>query len=155
LLMSGRLRLARREADKAIVEFERMEKAYPRLPQVHYQLALAHLLNNDVSKTVASLTKALALDPNNTDAALLLAEINIRCGNADTAITALTQLIKQHPQIAQSYVLLADAQKTKGDLDAAVAAYRALMEAYPQSPQAPLLIGLTELQREKKMEARR
>src|SRR6266571_1808393 len=64
LLLSGRVRLAKGEAARAVTEFERMSALYTRVPQLKYQLALAHLLNKDPARAVVSLNQAVALDSN-------------------------------------------------------------------------------------------
>jgi len=149
-LLSGRVRLVKGEAAKAVTEFERMNAVYSRSPQVKYQLAVAHLLNKDLSKAAASLKEAIALDPNNGEAVLLLAQVNLRRGEVNSVIDSLTRLTQQQPQLAQAHLLLADAHRMRGSFDEALAAYRRLAELYPKNPQAPFYMGLVYLQQNKK-----
>ena len=153
-LLSGRLKLVKGEGDKAVAEFERMKTLYGRVPQVHYQLALAHLLNNDVSKALGSLNQAVTLEPNFADALLLLAELNLRKGNSVPAITSLTALVKQQPQIAQAHLLLATAYLTQNNFSEAVAVYGRMMGLFPKNPQVPLLMGIILAQQKKMVDAR-
>ncbi len=142
LLLRGRLKLAQGEPAKAVGELERMATAYARVPQVHFQLGLAHLLNRDLPKALGSLNQAIALDGNYTEAILVLAELNIRRGDPASAIALLTQLIKKNPQLGQAYVSLATAYQAAKNPDEALTVYRRMAEAFPKDPQPYLLMGL-------------
>ncbi|MGO8927538.1 MAG: tetratricopeptide repeat protein [Limisphaerales bacterium] len=155
LLLKGRVMLSQNQAAKAIAEFERMSKIYDRSPQVHYQLALAHLLGNDPAKASQSLNQALLLQPDFDDAILLQARINIAREEIDSAISALTELLQRQPKLPQAHLELAAAYRAKGDLEAALATYRRLGEIYPKNPETPLLSGLVYLQQNQKEEARK
>src|SRR5438876_261501 len=154
LLLSGRVRLAKGEAARAVTEFERMSALYTRVPQLKYQLALAHLLNKDPARAVASLNQAVALDPNHAEAVLLLAQINLRKGDTDAVIDSLMRLTKQRPQLGQAHLLLADAYRVQGNTAAVLAVYRRLLELFPKDPKPPMLMGLVLLQQNKKADAR-
>ncbi len=140
-LMRGRLFMVQGHVDKATAEFERMASRYDRSPQVQYHLALTYLMSGDVSKGIASLNQALAIDPNYTDAIVTLAELNLRRGNVDVAVTALSQLAEKQPQMTQVQFLLADAYITQKNPDKALTIYTRLQQQYPKNAQIPLLIG--------------
>ena len=146
VLLKGRLELQQGQAAEAIIDFERLSKAFAKMPLVFYQLAQAHLANNETDKAVDNLNQALTLDPKYADAILLLAEVQVRTGNAAPAITSLQQLLKQQPQIVPAQLLLADAYRIQGSLDGAVQIYRGLEKAYPTNSVLPLLLGATLLQ---------
>jgi tetratricopeptide (TPR) repeat protein len=155
LMLSGRMRLAQREAAKAVTEFERMSKIYTRSPQVKYQLALAHLLNKDPAKATVSLNEATAIDPNFAEAVLLLAQINLRKGDTAAVINSLTQFTKQRPQLVSAHLLLADAHRIRGSLEDSLAVYRRLAEIVPGSAEVPFYMGSVYLQQNKKGDARK
>ena len=155
LLLKGRLKLQQGDPAQAINDFERMAKMFPQAPAVYYQLALAHLANNETDKAISNLSQAVNLNPKFADAILLLAEIQIRSGNAGPAIVSLEQLTQQQPQIMHARLLLADAYRAQDSLDSAVQIYRELEKAYPQNPQVPLLLGTAFLQQKKNTEARK
>ena len=155
LLLSGRMRLVQREAAKAVTEFERMSKIYARSPQVKYQLALAHLANNDPAKATVSLKEVMTLDPNHAEAVLLLAQIDLRKGDTASVINSLTKLTKQRPQLIPAHLLLADAHRIGGSLDDSIAVYRRLTELVPGSAEFPFYMGSVYLQQNKKVDARK
>lgn len=154
LLLKGRLLLAQEQVPQALAELGRTATAYERSPQVHYQLALAHLLNNDAAKALTSVNRAVTLNTNFAEAILLQARLNLRKGDAAAAVASLTQLVKQRPQIFQAHLLLADAYVSQNKLDDAATTCRRLMTLFPASPQPPLLLGIILTQLNKKTEAR-
>jgi putative PEP-CTERM system TPR-repeat lipoprotein len=155
LLFESNLLIARGDGTNAVAHLEHVRTIYKNDPQVCAQLAVAHLLNLDVAKARASLSQALAANPNFADATLLLAELDIRQGKAASAIAAMQKLVEQQPQVARAHLLLADAYLGQKDFDSALSVYRRMMELFPQSPQVPLLLGIQLAQRNQLMEARK
>ncbi len=155
MMLSGRLKLAQGETAKAMAEFEKLALVYPRAPYVHYQLALACLVNNETGKARSNLIKAVNLNPDFTEAVLLLAELKIRTGDLSSTIVSLKQLIQRQPQTARAWLLLADAYRAQDNLDDALSTYRRYEELFPRSPQVSFQMGLVYVQRGKRDEARR
>jgi Flp pilus assembly protein TadD len=154
LLLKGRLELQQGQSAQAMTDFEGLARVFPKVPVVYYQLALAHLANNDTDKAIANLNQALTLNPKYTDAILALAEIQIRTGNAVPAIVSLKPLAQQQPPIVPAQLLLADAYRIQGSLDSAVQIYRGLEKAFPTNPLPPLLLGTTLVQQKDNAGAR-
>jgi tetratricopeptide (TPR) repeat protein len=141
LLMHGNVLLAKNEPEKAFEQFRKMSDFYDGVPQVHYEMAMACLMMRNVPKAIASLNRALALDPSLAQATLVLAELNMRTGNAATAVAALNKLLKDRPDLSQGYVLLGSAYLAENQPDDAIAAYQKLALLSPKSPEPLLLIG--------------
>jgi tetratricopeptide (TPR) repeat protein len=154
LLLKGRLLLAQGQATQAIAEFGRMTTAYERSPQVHYQLALAHLLNNDDVKALTSVNRAVTLDPNFAEAILVQARLNLRKGDPAAAVPALTRLVNQQPQIAQAHLQLANAYLAEKSPADALGVYGQMMKLFPKNPQIPLFMGMVLVQQKKLADAR-
>src|ERR1041385_328122 len=157
LLLKARLLLASGEPAKAVIQLERLAATgvYGRFPQVHYQLALAHLANtNDTIKALKSVSQAVTLNTNFDDAILLQAQLNIVRGDIASAITSLLGELNRQPRFPQAHLTLATAYLAKGDLDSALATYRKLGELYPKNVETPFRMGLIYLQQNRKEEAR-
>jgi len=60
---------------KAIAQLERLAGAFPRSPQIHFELALAYLVNNETERAIGAFNQALVADPHFVDATLALAEL--------------------------------------------------------------------------------
>lgn len=156
LSVNGNIYLAKGEGDNARKEFERLNTIYSgKIPSVHQHLALAYLMNNDMAKAMASLNQAVTLNPDFPEAALLLAELNIRKGVPAVAIPLLAKVTKQHPQMVGAHLLLATAYLGQGNNDEAIAVYRKMMTLFPTDPQPPMLKGVVLMQGGKFKEARR
>ena len=155
LILQGGVLLGKGDGTNAAAHFERMAKSYPREPQVLYNLALACLLNQEVSKAVVNLNQAVSLRPSFLEASLLLAEINLRQGAPEEAIAALTGLVRQYPQLLRAYLLLANAYLMRKDPDRAIAVYRQMQTLFPKEPQIPVLMGVILVQRNQLALARR
>jgi tetratricopeptide (TPR) repeat protein len=145
LMLRGRLFLARGQATNAITEFENLNRLFKESsPAVHYQLGVAYLMNRDVTRSIKSLKQATALDKNALEATLLLAQLNIRKGDAEEAIAPLVELTRTRPQIPQAHLLLAEAylKQKRPDFPQATAVYQKMSELFPKSPQVLLLLGM-------------
>ena len=154
-LTGARLRLARNEPARAVEDLERLASAYPRVPVVQHQLAMAHLLNGSMAKAVSSLEQAIKIDPGYSEAVLLLAELNLRRGDLASAIHTLTRFLERRPQSIPARYALADACRVKGKLEDASAVFRQLMQMTPRDPQAPFLLGATLRDQKRTAEARK
>jgi tetratricopeptide (TPR) repeat protein len=155
LLLNGRLDLARGQTAKAMTELERMAALYPQASRVHYQLAVAYLVNDEAEKSMDSLKKALDLEPNFSEATLLLAQLEIKNNDPVPAVISLNQLIARQPKMPQAQLLLADAYRLQGKSGEALAIYQQLEKSFPQNPQVPLLMGSALLQQGNDAEARK
>ena len=155
MITKARLRAAQNQPDQAVLELERALKGYPRVPQVHYQLAFARLMQNDLPAAANSLRNVLSIQPDAVEATLLLAELNIRRGETAEAVSTLTRLIERRPGLTQAYYLLANAQRAAGKLDAAIAIYDSLGRFFPTNSQPVFLAGLVQRQQGRLAEARK
>lgn len=154
MLLLAQVRVGKGDLRGALTEFERLATAYPRIPQAHYEVGVAHFLNNNPAKASASLQQVLALHPRHTDSILMLAGLNVRQGNAAAAILALKQLIQQEPQIAQAHLLLGVAYRALDQPDAAAQAYGVMAKLFPRDPQPHFAWGQLLLAEGKKDVAR-
>ena len=116
--------------------------------------AVALILGTGLGDLAAELEHAVASSPNYADAVLLLAELNIRAGKAQTAVDPLTSLVQKRPDLVRAQILLADALQAVGRPDDAAAVIREQIKAAPQNLQPYLLLGLMLLKQKKTGEAR-
>ena len=153
LLLSGRLKLARGEPDKAIGDFENVLKVYPTSPQALYFLGLAYTATGDKIKAVDRLNQAIKISPM-PEAILALAGVNLRNGDYGAVVTGLKPFVQKHPENIQARMMLADAYRAQGNTDDALAMYRLSEKDFPTNPQTSFQTGLTLLYQKKTAEAR-
>ncbi|HZL12811.1 MAG TPA: tetratricopeptide repeat protein [Verrucomicrobiae bacterium] len=140
-LLNARLDLARGQTSSAVAELDRMSRDYPQVALVHYHLGLAYFMSGQPDAAATSLRKAISLNPKFTEAILLLAQIQIKNGNAAPAVASLERLVAREPQLVKAQLLLADAYRVQDDPGKAVAIYHQLEKSHPQDADVPLLLG--------------
>jgi predicted Zn-dependent protease len=155
MLLGGRLTLSKGELAKGLADLEKLARVHSRIPEAHYNLAVAQLLNNDPAKALASLSQAIGLNPEYTDAILLQGDLNLRRGDATSVISSTTDLLTKRPQLSRGYILLGDAYSMRGNLAEALAAYAKSAQLAPKNPQAHYLIGSVLAQQGRRAEARK
>jgi tetratricopeptide (TPR) repeat protein len=141
LLNHARVTLSKRDFKAAITEIQKLTDKFPRDSQSQYQLALAQLGNNENIPALASLDKAISLNPNNIDAVLLRCRIQISKGDLDNAIPELNRIVRRYPQIAQAHYLLAAGYRQRRANDDAIAVYENMTKLFPKDPQPFQLLG--------------
>ncbi len=128
---------------KIIDEFERLRIDDPvaaAVVQVAVATSYAKLGNRDAANRI--LKDVLVRQPAQTDAAILLARLQIGTPQMPAAKTALEVLAKREPRNAEVWLALGDLRLFGGsDLDGAVEAFRKALEARPKTPIAFAAVG--------------
>jgi tetratricopeptide (TPR) repeat protein len=145
-VLQARLDLARSDTGKATSELERLVKLYPQASRIHYQLALAYVVDNQPNKALNQSHEALDLDPHLIEAAFLLAQLELKTGDTDSAVDLLKQFVANQPYFTQAKLLLAEAYRIQNNFNDALALYQQLEQAFPKNPQFPVLAGATFVQ---------
>lgn len=155
LLMQGRMYLDDSHPGLAVANFQHMASVYSHSAQVQYELAVAQSVGGDNSAAINSLNQALAIDPNNTDAIIKLAQLNLSKGNVDTAITSLSRLVKEQPRLVQAQMLLATAYVDEKRFDDALNVYSQLQDLLPKDPDIPFLMATVLARQNNRADARK
>ena len=154
LMGLGQVALAKSDTAQAILQFERLEALYKKSPQVKYELGSAYLSTHDKVKGMSYLNQALALDPTYRLAILLSGEMDIRNGDAVSAVKLLSHYLQKVPSDGQAALLLAQAYLAQQKTDSAIAVYKKMSEALPKNPQIPMLMGMVLAQQHRNADAR-
>lgn len=152
-LLQAEIWLASGETKKAIDSLERVAEKYP-APIAKFQLARAYLQDKNMDRATAVLTQTIAANHDFTEAILLLAQLDLRSGDASAVATAMENLLQKHPNLPLAQLLLVDAYRVVGRLDDAAAIIREQIKAFPQAAQPHLLLGVILRQQDKLPEAR-
>lgn len=151
LVLGARVRIAKGEIDKGIVELERLRGLFPKSAQITYQLGLALTAKGETNQALTQLAQAALTLP---QAGLAIGEIGLRTRNYAAALTALRPLVQQHPEVIEARILLADALRANGDFDEALALYTQLEAQRPGDAAIVFARGLTHLGQNRESEAR-
>ncbi len=104
----------------------------PRSAAVHGYLGFALYTAGQPDAAVASLSRAIELDPDKLDAHVNLAAALLTSGRVDEALIDLDRILSAHPGIAEANGLLGYALTAKGRLPEAVVAFRRALELDPR-----------------------
>ena len=150
-MQAGKKLLEQKDAARAILQFRSAVQATPRNPEVHYQLALAYLAAGDLQNCVASLRRALELNPQHAGARLQLADLMSNASDPDVLKDAqqrLQTLLQDSPQNADALHALALTELKLGDSKGAEQHLEKAIAAAPQ--ELVLAISLAEVKLQQK-----
>ena len=153
-LLQAQLWLIDGESGKAADALGELITRNPNLGTLHHQLGLAHLQAGRVDEARSELRQAVTLDRNLVPAALQLAELNLRTGQAATAARDLEALIGERGGFPEAMILLARSYLANNDVERALATFQGLEEMQPESHAGPYLRGEVLLRERRNREAR-
>jgi len=146
--------LAKGDAKKAIAVIEQLDKTYPDVPLIKYQLAQAYVRDNNMSQATLALDQAVSISPNYDDAVLLLGQINVATGHGEKVIEPLKGLLQRRPDLKSAAFVLAAAYSSRDHLDNAIAVLQNQVKLASNDPQLQIALGLTYTQAKRYDEAR-
>ena len=92
-------------------------------------------------EAIASVLRALDLEPGRADARYNLANAQRSAGDAPGAVRTYRALLADHPDHHGGWNMLGIALSGRGDLEGAVHAFERAVQLQPQSPRAHLNLG--------------
>jgi len=107
--------------DEALGIAERATQRFPLLPRVWADLAQVHWARRDTAGQIATLEKALEINPFYGDAARQLADALLRAGRLGEARSAIEKAVAGAPREIPNYGTLGDVLWAQGEHDAAIA----------------------------------
>ena len=146
--------MAKGDAKKAVAVMEQLDKTYPDVALIKYQLAQAYVQDNNMSQATLALDQAVSMNPNYDDAVLLLGQINVATGHGEKAIEPLKRVLQRKPDLKSAALMLAAAYGALDRFEDAGAVLRTQAGLAPQDVQLQMALGLTYRQLKKYDEAR-
>ncbi|MEY3608785.1 MAG: hypothetical protein RLZZ447_1573 [Verrucomicrobiota bacterium] len=116
-LQQTSLALVKGDAKRAIEELKKFGQDFPGFNLEKYQLALAHLRDNDVASAITALREYVMGFLDNFEALLLLGQLQLRTGAAAAATETLQMLVSRRPDILPAHAMLIEAAKASGKLE--------------------------------------
>jgi predicted Zn-dependent protease len=154
LILRSRILLAKGDAKAAIAELTQFGAALPGLGVEKHTLALAHLQNQDQASAITALEQTVAQFPENAEAILLLAQLNLRAGKPQPVAEAMAALVNKRPDLIQGYLLLIEAASAIGRLEPLAQSLVANLPNASNKAQLNYILGLVRLRQAKPAEAR-
>ena len=155
LILRARIWHLQGDVKKAIAEFQRIGTMFPGVGLEKHQLGVALLQTNDVAGATTALEQAAGMFPDNFEAVILLAQLQLRAGQYQSAANAMSGVLSRRSDLVQPYLLLIEAMKGLGRLDALVAVFAQNLATNPNNSLLHHMLGVTYGQQAKTAEARR
>lgn len=129
--------IAQRQIDKAVAAANAQIAKSPN-NSGFYDLLGTVLFHNkkDMNGAEAAFEKSAALDRNNTDALLKLAQVQATQGLVDQALATCQNSLKDHPREAGFYVAMGELYESRQDWSKATDAYQRVLEIKPEDAMA-------------------
>jgi tetratricopeptide (TPR) repeat protein len=153
--LQGNVLLAKGDTKKAVEVLERLDQTYPDSPMIKYELAGAYLKDNNVAQATLALDQAVSINPNYTDAVLLLAQINVAAGHGEKVIEPLNRLLERKPGLRNASLLLAAAYSAGDRFDDTIAVLENGAKFAPNDAQLQVALGQAYSQAKRNDEARK
>lgn len=123
--------LADRQAPKAKAVFTELTRREPRVANHWVGLAKSALDTGDTARAMLSAREALALDPAQADAAIVLGYVLLKDGQNQRANTMLVNVTRKHPDNATLLCLLGRSYDALGQHEQAVKCFKAASSQQP------------------------
>lgn len=114
--------------------FQKLVADHGTEPGVHY-LAGVYWLEPDPQKARQEFEKELAISPSNVPARLQIAILDIKAGDAHTALQLGTQAVKLEPDNALAHTVIARAYEHTGEYAKAIPQLETAIRLAPENPQ--------------------
>lgn len=108
------------------------------LQQLWLKTATVAILSGDIAGGSQALDEALALDPKDTQALLLRAQLNVESGAFQEAVADVKTYLEENPEDGDTRRTLAQLLEQMGDYDGAMEQYEALYRIFPEDESANL-----------------
>ncbi|MBI3774070.1 MAG: PEP-CTERM system TPR-repeat protein PrsT [Gammaproteobacteria bacterium] len=123
LSLTGELQMMRNDYRGAEINFEKLVNSQPRSATARLQLGQAQAALKKTAQARSSFKDAVKLDADYFPALAALANLEVRAGNADSALQLADAAIKRKPEDADGYVIRGDALMSQKNYSSAAAAY--------------------------------
>jgi tetratricopeptide (TPR) repeat protein len=154
VILRARILLAKGDAKTAIAELTQVGTVLPGLAVEKHTLALAHLQNQDQASAITALEQTVVQFPENVDALLLLAQLNLRAGKPQPVVESMAALVNKRPDLIQAYLLLIEAAAAIDRLEPLAQSLVANIPKASNQAQFNYILGLVRLRQAKLAEAR-
>ncbi len=149
-LQRGKAHLAKKDFNRAVLEFRNATKAMPRDAEAYYQLGLAYLGSAGPASAVGAFRKALELNPRHAGARLKLAEFMAASRNGDLikqAVELIHSVLASSPDNTEAIDAMAIAEWRLGKREDAEARLNEVLRKFPADLQSAVTLARFKLSR--------
>jgi tetratricopeptide (TPR) repeat protein len=144
LVDSGCKKLAARDIDGAIVDFDKAIDINPQSAFAYFNRGFAKGAQKNLEGAISDYSKVIEIDPKFTPAYHNRGWAKARKGAFDEAIADFDEAIRQNPKLTMAYASRAEAKKSRGDYNAAIDDFDEAIRLNPNLTKAYLLRGASK-----------
>ena len=133
---------------------DRLDKAFPDDPDVHYSYALLAMMKNELNRAHLEITKAIRLRPQWRQARIVEVRILARKGDSETALSLLKEMMAKEPENEELHMIYAQYLVDLKDYSAAEKELQGIVAKNPKQYDALYSLALVKLQNKQGDEAR-
>lgn len=138
--IEAQLHIARGDFPTAIRVLRNITEYIPKYPDAWFNLAISYASQNDYEAAEQAALRALALDANDAEAAVLVVAVCLQLGKVSEAMTICAQALHLHPQHPELLKVSAQIAKRKGDYQKGIEICKGLTNRHPDLPEAWALL---------------
>lgn len=155
LLLQARILLAQGENEQGLDAITRIKSGFGSTAAIEYHLAMAYLVNGNNQLAIEALERAVALEPHNADAQVLLAQLNLQRGKPLEVVSSMNDLLNERPGYNQAEQLQAMAYRSARKYKEAAEIYQLRLKRNPKDIASYLQLGTVLRESGNLVEARR
>ena len=140
---------------KSVNDFRYLITLEPNNPLVYVEFSLIYSLIGDYLNALRNINKALLLDPENADVALLAAKYRLWKGEADEALKAYRRVLDMDSEMKEGWTEAGKVAAWIGKYDESISFYRDALQAFPDDLNLKVNMALTYLWASRVTEAER
>jgi len=147
-LAAGKAMLAKHELPRAILELRNAAQAMPKDAEPFYQLALVYLEMRDSTHAIASLRRAVALNPNHNAAQLRLAAFQLGSADDEVVLDArerIQKVLAAKPGDPEATEMLSISEMRLGQSAEGIAGFEKVLQQSPGDLKAALNLAKLKL----------
>ncbi len=128
------LHLQAKKIDAALAEVDQWSKMKAPQDEVHRFRGQIYLAKGDAATAEGEFRKTIEVNPQNYQAYILLAQLNMQQNKVPQALKEVDQLIAQNNKLAPAYLLKGYYLQVSKDIQGAIASYRKALDLDPENP---------------------
>ena len=128
------LQLKARQPAAALAELDRWSRTKAPQDEVHRLRGQVYLSGGDLAAAESEFRKTVEVNPQNYQAYLLLAQLNVQRNNIPQALKEVDQLISRNNKLVAAHMLKGLYLQVSGDIPGAMASYRNALALEPDNP---------------------
>ena len=141
-MLDSEIKIYKKAYEEALNRLQALEKEHPDSTRLHYLKGLCHRGLGEKQKAIAALARSLDLNPDQSTARTLLAQLYYDTGDFALARQNALTVLEKNTDHFQAIDILANCDLQTGNREDGLKGFEKLIEIAPQNPRGYQLMGL-------------